>query len=75
MSPYLQNPLDLGADIAMHSMTKYLNGHSDVVMGTLIFKRDDLKAPLSKAAAHIGGCPSPFDCYLAMRGMKTLEAR
>lgn len=74
-SPYLQSPLTLGADIVAHSLTKYIGGHSDVVMGCLIFNDETLKTNLEFAAKSFGGCPSVFDCYLAMRGLKTLEAR
>lgn len=74
-SPYLQTPLDLGADIVMHSVTKYLGGHSDVVMGALIVK----DAPLADRLAFIqnssGATPGPMDCFLVLRGLKTLHLR
>lgn len=72
---YLQNPLDLGADIVLHSVSKYIGGHSDVIMGALAMKRKDLWDRLDFALKSFGGCPSVFDCYLALRGLKTLEAR
>lgn len=75
LSPYLQNPLDHGADIVMHSVTKYINGHSDVVMGVAAFNSDDLHSRLSFLQNAIGAIPSPFDCWLAHRGLKTLHLR
>ncbi|ROV87754.1 hypothetical protein VSDG_09730 [Cytospora chrysosperma] len=75
MSPYVQNPLDHGADIVVHSVTKYINGHSDVVMGVAAFNSDDLKARLTFLQNAIGAVPSAFDCWLAHRGMKTLHLR
>lgn len=75
MSPYFQNPLDLGADIVVHSVTKYLNGHSDVVMGMVLTNSDEIKTRLRFLQNGIGAVPSPFDCFLAMRGMKTLHLR
>jgi len=75
MSPYFQKPLDLGADIVVHSVTKYLNGHSDVVMGVLATNNPDLFKQLKFFQNSIGAVPSPFDCYNAMRGMKTLPIR
>lgn len=74
-SPYLQNPLDLGADIVMHSATKYLGGHSDVVMGALIMKDDKLYEQLSFINNSCGATPGPMDCFLVMRGIKTLHLR
>lgn len=74
-SPYITNPLLLGADIAYHSITKYIGGHSDIVMGALVFKDKALHDKCFYAAASIGACPSPFDCFMAMRGLKTLEQR
>jgi len=74
-SPYFQTPLDLGADLVVHSVTKYLNGHSDVVMGIVLTNSEDLKARLRFVQNSIGAVPSPFDCFLAMRGMKTLHLR
>lgn len=74
-SPYLQNPLDLGADIVMHSATKYLNGHSDVVMGALILNDEDLYKQLWFYYNAVGGTPGPQDAFLALRGLKTLHVR
>jgi len=75
LSPYVQNPLDHGADIVIHSVTKYINGHSDVVMGVAAFNSDAMKARLSFLQNAIGAIPSPFDCWLAHRGLKTLHLR
>jgi len=74
-SPYLQNPLDLGADIVMHSATKYINGHSDVVMGALVLNDDDLYKQLWFYYNAVGGTPGPQDSFLALRGIKTLHLR
>jgi cystathionine gamma-lyase len=75
MSPYVQNPLDHGADIVVHSVTKYINGHSDVLMGVAAFNSDSLKDRLTFLQNAIGAVPSPFDCWLAHRGLKTLHLR
>jgi cystathionine gamma-lyase len=75
LSPYVQNPLDLGADIVVHSVTKYINGHSDVVMGVAAFNSDELKARLGFLQNAIGAVPSAFDSWLAHRGLKTLHLR
>lgn len=75
MSPFFQNPLALGADIVMHSMTKYINGHSDVVMGCLAVNDLDLYGRLKFIQNSIGAVPGPFDCWLALRGIKTLAIR
>lgn len=75
LSPYVQNPLDHGADIVVHSVTKYINGHSDVVMGVAAFNSDELKQRLSFLQNAIGAVPSAFDCWLAHRGLKTLHLR
>lgn len=75
MTPYLQRPLDLGADIVIHSSTKYLNGHSDMVGGILAVRRDDLAERLAFLQNAVGAVPGPFDCWLAMRGVKTLVLR
>ncbi|KIW19690.1 hypothetical protein PV08_00264 [Exophiala spinifera] len=75
LSPYVQNPLDHGADIVVHSVTKYINGHSDVVMGVAAFNSDELKERLTFLQNAIGAVPSPFDCWLAHRGLKTLHLR
>lgn len=74
-SPYLQTPLDLGADISVNSVTKYIGGHSDVVMGVAVVKDDGLKDKLFFTSKTLGGTPGPFDCYLALRGLKTLKVR
>ncbi|WP_156308634.1 cystathionine gamma-synthase [Sphingobacterium endophyticum] len=74
-SPYLQNPLDLGADIVMHSVTKYLGGHSDVVMGALIVNDEDLYKLLWFYYNACGGTPGPQDSFLVLRGIKTLHLR
>ena len=74
-TPYLQNPLDLGADVVVHSTTKYLGGHSDVVGGFIAVSRDDLAERLSFVQNAVGAVPSPFDCYLLLRGVKTLGVR
>ena len=93
MSPYFQNPLTLGADVVMHSMTKYINGHSDVVMGCLVMKNREIAAPkktwsdpnfsapktlydrLKFLQNAVGATPGPFDCWLVLRGIKTLAVR
>jgi cystathionine gamma-lyase len=74
-SPYFQNPLDLGADIVLHSTTKYLGGHSDVVGGAVMLSDDDLYGKLKFNQNAIGTVPSPFDSYLVLRGIKTLAVR
>jgi cystathionine gamma-lyase/cystathionine beta-lyase len=74
-SPYLQNPLALGAHIVMHSVTKYLGGHSDVVMGALVVNDDALFERLSFIHNSCGATPGPMDCFLVMRGIKTLHLR
>jgi cystathionine gamma-lyase len=75
MSPYNQQPLKLGADIVVHSVTKYLGGHSDVVMGVAITSDEAIFTRLKFLQNAIGGIPSPFDCWLANRGLKTLHLR
>lgn len=74
-TPYLQNPLDLGADIVVHSTTKYIGGHSDVVGGFVGTKRNDLFQELKFHQNAIGAIPSPFDAWLTLRGVKTLALR
>lgn len=74
-SPYLQQPLDLGADIVMHSITKYIGGHSDVVMGCLVVKDDDLHEKLATLQNTAGAVPGPMDSFLVLRGIKTLHLR
>jgi len=74
-TPYLQRPLDFGIDVALHSTTKYLNGHSDMVGGMLVVKRDDLGERLRFLQNAVGAVPGPWDCWLALRGTKTLALR
>lgn len=74
-SPYLQNPLDQGAHIVMHSVTKYINGHSDVVMGALCTNDDKLYEELAFIANSCGATPGPQDSFLVLRGVKTLHVR
>jgi cystathionine beta-lyase/cystathionine gamma-synthase len=74
-SPYLQNPLDLGADIVMHSVTKYLGGHSDVIQGCLVMNDDKLREQLYFIQKSTGAVPGPMDCFLVLRGIKTLHVR
>ena len=74
-SPYLQNPLDLGADIVLHSATKYLGGHSDVVHGAIIVKDDELHKQIRFIQNACGAIPGPQDCFLILRGIKTLHLR
>ncbi|AMM50317.1 cystathionine gamma-synthase [Rufibacter sp. DG15C] len=74
-TPYLQTPLDLGADIVMHSLTKYMAGHSDVVMGAIVVKDDALAEQLAFFQNACGGTPGPQDCFLVLRGIKTLHIR
>ncbi len=74
-TPCFQRPLELGADIVLHSTTKYLNGHSDMVGGLLITSRDDLAERLGFIQNSSGAVPGPLDCWLALRGIKTLPLR
>ena len=74
-SPYLQNPLDLGADIIMHSATKYLGGHSDVIQGALMMNDTELRDKLYFIQKSCGAVPGPMDCFLVLRGIKTLGVR
>ena len=74
-SPMLQNPLDLGADMVMHSVTKYLGGHSDVVMGCLVTSDDAWEGELRTLQNSCGAVPGPMDCFLVLRGLKTLHLR
>ena len=74
-TPYLQNPLGLGADVAVHSSTKYLGGHSDVLGGFVAVNDDELAERLAFVQNAAGAVPSPFDCYLLLRGIKTLGVR
>jgi cystathionine gamma-lyase len=87
MTPFFQRPIELGIDIVMHSMTKYLNGHSDVVMGALMFKDRTLPFPAAEPGHEtlyarlkflqnaVGSTPGPFDSFLVLRGLKTLAVR
>jgi cystathionine gamma-lyase len=74
-SPYLQNPLDMGADIVLHSATKYIGGHSDVIHGCVIVKNDELAAQFHFLQNATGAVPGPQDCFLILRGIKTLHLR
>ena len=74
-SPYLQNPLTLGADIVMHSATKYLGGHSDLIQGCLMLNDADLREQLYFIQKSCGAVPGPMDCFLVLRGIKTLHVR
>jgi len=74
-TPYFQRPLSLGADCVMHSLTKYMNGHSDVVMGAIITSSEDINNRMRFLQNAMGGVPSPFDCFLVNRGIKTLAVR
>lgn len=74
-TPYLQTPLDLGADIVTHSATKYLGGHSDVVLGALVVKSEELAKRLAFIQNSCGAIPGPQDCFLVLRGIKTLHLR
>jgi cystathionine beta-lyase/cystathionine gamma-synthase len=74
-TPMLQRPLDLGATLAVHSTTKYLNGHSDVVGGAVMTSDEALAEKLHFLQKSVGGVPSPFDCYMVLRGLKTLGVR
>lgn len=75
MSPAFQRPLELGADIVMHSATKYLGGHSDLVGGILATNSDEIAAEMRFHQNAVGAIPGPFDCFLALRGLKTLAVR
>ena len=75
MSPYFQNPLALGADIVVHSSTKYLGGHSDVIGGAIMLSNEKFHSRIKFNQNAIGAVPSPFDCFLTLRGMKTLALR
>lgn len=74
-SPYLQTPLDLGADLVMHSATKYLGGHSDVIHGAVVVRDEDLATQLRFLQNAVGAVPGPQDCFLILRGIKTLHLR
>jgi cystathionine beta-lyase/cystathionine gamma-synthase len=74
-TPYLQQPLHLGADFVVHSSTKYIGGHSDVVGGAIMTNNDELEKQLRFHQNAVGAVPSPFDCWLLLRGIKTLALR
>ena len=74
-TPYFQRPLEMGFDVVAHSMTKYLNGHSDVVAGALVLRRDDLHEKLAFLQNAVGAVPGPLDSFLVLRGLKTLHVR
>lgn len=75
MSPYLQRPLELGADVVVHSLTKWIGGHSDVIMGAAMTNNDEIGKKFRSLQNFVGAVPGPFDCYMAMRGLKTLHIR
>ena len=75
LSPYLQHPLELGADMVVHSLTKYIGGHSDIVMGAVMTNNDEISKKLRSIQSLVGGIPSPFECYLCLRGLKSLHVR
>jgi cystathionine beta-lyase/cystathionine gamma-synthase len=74
-SPYLQQPLKIGADIVVHSTTKYINGHSDIIGGALVLNNEEVYEAIKFYENAAGGVPSPFDCWLTLRGIKTLAVR
>ena len=74
-SPYIQQPLDLGADIVMHSATKYLAGHSDLILGSIVTSNDEIAEKLAFIQNASGAVPGPMDCFLTLRGIKTLHVR
>ena len=74
-TPFLQNPIDMGADIVMHSVTKYLGGHSDVIMGALVTSNDFIAKEMYHIQNSSGAVPGPMDCFLVLRGIKTLHLR
>ncbi len=75
MSPWLQRPLELGADVVIHSATKFLSGHSDVIAGAVVTNDESVASRLGHIQNAVGAIPSPFDCWVLMRGMKTLGVR
>ena len=74
-TPFLQNPMDLGADLTLHSATKYLGGHSDVIMGAVMCNDADMHEKLAAIQNSVGAIPGPMDCFLTLRGIKTLHLR
>lgn len=75
LSPYFQNPLNLGADVVVHSVTKFINGHSDVIGGAIVTDNEPLYSQLKLIQMSVGAVPAPWDCFLVMRGIKTLPVR
>jgi cystathionine beta-lyase/cystathionine gamma-synthase len=75
MSPYFQKPLDLGADIVVHSTTKFINGHSDIVGGAVVVNDSDIAEKLAFLSNSMGGICSPFDAFMCLRSLKTLAGR
>jgi len=75
LTSFYQKPLALGADMVVYSLTKYMNGHSDVLMGAVVLNRDDLKERVAFLQNSLGAVPSPFDCYLVLRSLRTLHVR
>ena len=75
MSPYFQKPLNLGADIVVHSTTKFINGHSDIVGGAVVVKDSEIAENLAFLVNSMGGICSPFDAFMCMRSLKTLPVR
>lgn len=75
LSPYFQNPLNLGADIVVHSGTKFIGGHNDTLAGFLVVNSKSLSERLRFILKTVGSCPSPFDSWLILRGVKTLALR
>lgn len=74
-SPAIQNPLDLGIDVVVHSTTKYISGHSDIIGGCVVTNNDEFNAEFLEYIKTVGSVPSPFDCWLTLRGLKTLSVR
>jgi cystathionine gamma-lyase len=75
LTPYFQKPLEFGADLVVYSLTKYMNGHSDVLMGAIVTSRTELKDKLAFLQNALGAVPSPFDCYMLLRSLRTLHVR
>ncbi|EDV22530.1 uncharacterized protein TRIADDRAFT_64137 [Trichoplax adhaerens] len=74
-TPYFQRPLSYGIDMVLHSLSKYINGHSDVIMGAIVSNSEDIYRKLESIQINVGSIPSPFDCFLVNRGLKTLSVR
>lgn len=75
LTPYFQRPLSLGVDVCMYSFSKYVNGHSDIVMGALTFNSDSLHKTIRMLQIRLGSVPSPFDCHMVQRSIRTLAIR